>query len=558
MSDNWLFGSNDELDAILNEVKGFDMPGSDEGSEPSKSWSMEDIDRLIAAEKGEEYIPPEPQIQQVEQPEQEAQAEDFDSELFTVQPIDETFEYEDISSTSVDVYSGAYEVEGQEQFFEEDSPVIDDFDVDLFKLETFVMPDEIPTNEIKYNNKTEKPEPLPPSIIEEKEPEKEHIDFRKRFFEKLRPEDIKMPDDDDKEPDYPYDKSGIVVKKNEGDEGDLQAMPTVMAAEDAKRIDEEKTKKIPFPTPKAETSEESGDNVDGQIILTDFVDVPEDSLPEPAKDDDIEKSLLDKRKQKAKDFKVSSIEDDFSSEFENLKEDLPLDYEENTADTDDSAQSLVDIIGEYEEPSDKSKIHKRLTDRVKRTTRNAILMGIVQLLLLLFAILPPIAEKFFEPVFLTSNNVVLCVINALLIIIAVVIDSGRFFDTFTATVKGNITGNSATVIAVALALIENTITAVTDPSIPVFGVIAVFGLFLNKITDVIDAKRTLDNFSVCAFNYEHNMYAVHPFDNESEVFEIGRGLLMGNAEMLYSSNIAFPSDFIKNSEQSEEYEFSHL
>lgn len=555
MSDNWLFDSNDELDEILKQVKGFeDVTAKD--TQTSKEWSMADIDRLIAAEKGEEYVEPESVYEGSVQQDETAEEPEFDSDLFTVQPIDDTPVYEDISSTSKDIYSGGYEVDGQEQFFDEDVPAVDDFDADLFKLETFVMPDEIPAQEIKYNNNTPKQEPLPPTVTDKKEEEEEkteHIDYRKRFFEKLRPEDIEMPDEDDKEPEYPYDKSGIVVRKNEGEnEGDLQSMPTVMAAEDAGKIDEQKTKRIPFPVPKAEPREESGDNVDGQIILTDFVDVPDETVPEQAKEDDIEKHLFDKRKQKAKDFKVSNIEDDFSAEFDNLNEDLPLEYEDEKENNEGEPQGLADIIGEYNEPSDKNKIHIRLTERVRKTTISAAIMGAVQLVLLLLAILPPIAENLWEPVFFVKDNIILCIINALLIIAAVVVDSDRFFDTFTSTIKGNITGNSATVIAVALALIENTVVAVTERSTPVFGVIAVFGLLINKLTDAIDARRMLDNFSVCAYNYEHNMYAVHPFDNESEVFEIGRGLLMGNAEMLYSSNIAFPSDFVKNSENKED------
>ena len=44
----------------------------------------------------------------------------------------------------------------------------------------------------------------------------------------------------------------------------------------------------------------------------------------------------------------------------------------------------------------------------------------------------------------------------------------------------------------------------------------------------MDTQRILGNFEVCAYKYEHNMYAVHPIENESEIFELGRCLMMGN------------------------------
>lgn len=552
MNDNLYPGSqDDELDAILREVHGGQDENSDD-TQPSKQWSMDDIDRLIAAENGEEYVPAEPVGETQEQESEYSAESELDEELFTVKPIDEKDEadsgFEDISSNSNDIYSGSHEVDGQEKFFEDDEPEEDTFDASMFKLETYVMPDAVPETEIKYNNKTEKPEPLPPSITKPEPKKEEPIDYRKRFFEKLKPEDIEIPGYDDSDPEYPFDKSGIVVRKTEQNrEGDLEPMPTVMAAEDARHIDEAKTKIVPFPTPKPVDDDEVESKVDGQIVLTDFVDMPQDEIPEQSREDDIESNLLTKRRQKAKNFKVEEIGEEFSPDFDTLKEDLPLEEDDDDGEkTEEPAgASLVEIIGEYNEPTDRNKIHTKLTERVKRTTQSAILMGIVEFALLIFAIIPALTD---ELPFFADGNVLPCILNALLIIVAVVIDSGRFFDTFTETIKGNITANSATVIAVALALIENTVSAVTDGSMPVFGVVAVFGLLLNKLTDAVDARRILNNFSVCAFNYEHNMYAVHPFDNESEVFELGRGLLMGNAEMLYSSSIAFPSDFIKNSD----------
>lgn len=569
MSDLLNSGKKDEeLEDILKQVLGDDSSG-DDVPEPGKEWSMSDIDRLIAEESGEDYVPRESRGESAaDRLEKILGSSRYDESMFTVS------QGEDGSSAAAedemtDIFSGS-EVDGQEVFFEEDE-LIDDFDPDLFTLETVVMPDAVPEPvEIKYNNKSEKEEPLPPSFVIGKKKDdiedisstsESHIDFRKKFFEKLRPEDIELPEEEEKEPEYPLDKSGIVVKKSGGSaENGLEAMPTVMAAEDAadRNFGEEKTKVIPLEKKSDTLSEKAENNVDGQIILNDFVDIPAEAVPGQSRENDVEENLNQKRKQKAKTFKIDDIDVDFGEGFNDLTEDLPLEDESDSAVSSDEAgaASLVDEIGEYNEPSEKNKVYAKLRERVSRSVKSAIWMGAVEAILLFFALITPVADNFFESGFFSSKSVILCVLNALLIVAAVILDSGRFFDTFAQTVKGKITGSSATVIAVVVALIENTLAAVTIDRgpYPVFGVIAVFGLLLNKITDVIDAKRILNNFSVCAFSYEHNMYAVHPFDNESEVFELGRGLLMGDAKIYYSSSIAFPSDFIKNSESERDTE----
>ena len=58
MSDYLKFNSDDsELDAILAEVKNSKQNAEAVEDEPAKTWSMDDIDRLIAMENGEEYVP---------------------------------------------------------------------------------------------------------------------------------------------------------------------------------------------------------------------------------------------------------------------------------------------------------------------------------------------------------------------------------------------------------------------------------------------------------------------------------------------------------------------
>ena len=168
-------------------------------------------------------------------------------------------------------------------------------------------------------------------------------------------------------------------------------------------------------------------------------------------------------------------------------------------------------------------------------------------------VVPFLAEKLsIETELFVAGSPALNVVNAILIIVAVAIDSLKFFDGLTGILKRRITGDTAVSLAIVVALLQCTLAAVVGsegPAVSVFSVTVIFAVLIGKIADKMDTQRILGNFEVCAYKYEHNMYAVHPIENESEIFELGRGLMMGNAELLYSSKLSFPSDFIKNSKE---------
>lgn len=542
---------DEELEAILNEVRGT-VPSDTEDSS-AKEWSADDIDRLIVQESGEEYTPRKSRESEIDEKYRQLFGNELDTELFSVQPINEE-KSEDFADEMTDIFSGA-EVDGQQLLYEKEEP-IDEFDPELFSLETVFMPDDIPVVESKYPPAPPKPEktgPLPPNIVpEEKNEEQKVIDYRKKFFEKLRPEDIEIPNYDDKDPEYPYDKSGIVVRKGEGEtEDNLEAMPTVMAAEDVESsISQAKTKAIPIPGAAPAEFFPEPENVEGQIVLNDFVDIPDDVIPVKDSEQSIEESLWKRRKQKAKNFKLDEFDTgDFSEDLVNLVEDLPVEEEEKKAPRD----KVSDYPGEYVDFADRNRVHTKLTEKVAAATRNAIIMGGIDLFMLLLAIIPAICEKAdIETALFTRDSVVLSVVNALLIIAAVLFYGSKFFDICKETLTGKISADSAMAISVIIALIENTVSATFHAKVPAFGLVAVFALFLSKLTDVFNARRILDNFSVCTFSYEHEINTVHHLDNESEIFELGRGLLMGNAEILYTSKSKFPSDFMKNSDKNDE------
>ena len=57
---------------------------------------------------------------------------------------------------------------------------------------------------------------------------------------------------------------------------------------------------------------------------------------------------------------------------------------------------------------------------------------------------------------------------------------------------------------------------------------------INKISDAITARRVYGNFQVCAFNYDHNMYAVHKFEIATTKTQLACKSLLSQASDFYT------------------------
>lgn len=575
LNDNKINGisSDSELEAILEEVRRGTLTAdsAEEESEPSKTWSLDDIDRLIAQTNGEEYVPKKKEpLTPAEDFKRILRRSEMDTEMFTVKPLSELSEPEpetrDISSVSEEA-----EVEGQETFFSSDS---DDFDESLFEIETVIVPEDIP--EPPPIEKPEEPKG-PPTIKpfyegdspaseffkkkDEPQPEKkpEHIgenEYRTRFFTKLRLEDTA---EIEVEPNGPVDKSGIVLERSgRSAEGGLDPLPKVRAAEDVVREGDDKTKVISGTMPAVkEAKDDESDVVEGQIMLTGFDDIPAEVLPEKTSESDVEEELWEKRRQKAKNFRIVNspeLDDGFESDMEAPAEDVLR--EEKARKKRERKQALEAeesrrVDKEYSDPAERSELHVRLGELNKKATVGLVIAAALQFIMIIFNIIPLLADRLsLSTEIFSMNSPVPNIINAVMLIIAAAIGNERFFDSITGIFKGRVTSHTPSALAIAVALIQNTLAAVVGgqgAEVTVFSVAAVFGVVIEKLADKLRAERTLGNFEVCAYKYEHNMYAVHPIENESEIFELGKGLLMGNAELLYSSKVGFTTDFLKNS-----------
>ena len=571
LSDYLKNSSGSEIDEILAEVKKSKQNTEKADEAPSKTWSIDDIDKLIAESNGEEYVPKAKTAPTPAEDFERILSREFDTGIFTVRPMEEVQpkeEMQDISSMSSES-----EVDGQETFFNKEE---EEFDESLFEIETVIVPEDVPEpSSLKFAWQEEVKEPEkkePPQIktfyegeaaaadffgkkTEKEEPVKE-IDYKTRFFTTLKLENtVEM----DPVQDGPVDRSGIVVQKSDAEaENGLEAMPKVLAAEDAKELDDEKTRIMDAVGKAEKKMSEAGNDVEGQIMLTGFEDIPYETLPEQSSEGDVEEQLFEKRKQRAKNFKLVNaidLDEDFQGDFEappedRAKQEKQRKKKEKKLEQENEIEKPV--TNEYSSPAERSSMHTFLSEKSSKATKGVIAVGIIELLLIIINFIPTMAEKLaFETEIFVAGSTAMCVINAVLIIAAVAMDSVRFVDGFTGIFKKNITSDTALSLSIAVALLQNTLAAViggNGVATTVFSAAAVGAVLISKATDKINAQRTLENFEVCAYKYEHNMYAVHPFENESEIFELGRGLMMGNADLLYSSKLAFPSDFVKNSE----------
>ncbi len=566
-----------ELDAILAEVKKSKQNTDVSANEPAKNWSMDDIDRLIAHANGEEYVPPVKKSPTPAEDFERILSREFDTGIFTVKPLTEEKpekeEMQDISSSSADS-----EVDGQETFFEKEEDI---FDESLFEIETVVVPEDIPEpSSFRFawqepEKKKEEPKKSVPEIKtfyegdapaaeffakkEDKE-EPEHIkesDYRTRFFTTLKLEqtaEIEPVSDDG-----PTDRSGIVVEKfGQATESGLEVMPKVRAAEDVKEFADEKTRVMEKVGSSDKKESADGNDVEGQIMLTGFDDGSDETAPEQAKEIDVEERLWEKRKQKAKNFKIVDaidLDNEFEGDFEappeeRAKEEKARRKREKKIELE--KEEGRPVAHEYSSPAERAAIHTRLSEKARKATNGVIAVGIVELLAIVLNLIPLIAEKLsIEAELFVAGSASMCVINAVLLIAAAAIDNVKFVDGLTGIFKKKITSYTPVSLSIVVALLQSTLAAVVGgegTQTAVFAAAAITAVLIGKIADKLDADRTLGNFEVCAYKYEHNMYAVHPIENESEIFELGRGLMMGNAELLYSSKLAFPSDFIKNSQ----------
>lgn len=354
------------------------------------------------------------------------------------------------------------------------------------------------------------------------------------------------------------DRPGLIRKKSAlSATADLEPLPTLIAAEEeiGAVLDQEKTREVgslDILPPKTEAPEKpaSKDMVDGQLLLEGF---QEEQQPAPVLDEEeAELRLHAIRKEKIKKFKLAAVEEPaFPAESPAGPSPAPDSTKERPAD----AQSGP--IGEYTSPAQKAPLRSLLRRRAAIEKRCAAGAWLAELLLAICGILPQ-AFAFLqgEGASLTLFSVDqklylvihLCLLAGVCLMALPVIRSG-----LRALCRLKCTADSGAAIAAVFALIQNILFLFFSPGANVaahlFGAAAGLLLAACMTGKAMLANSIARNFQFCT--QEVPLYTVQKIPNEEDAYEIGRGLLLGDPDVRFSSRTAFPARFRALSEHLE-------
>ncbi|NLB37538.1 MAG: hypothetical protein GX824_09690 [Clostridiales bacterium] len=550
---------------------------TDSSSGPVRSWSLEDIDALLAQEKPkkksrdgesserkEEPVIPVPAFTKTyvdslfktkdetsfeEKPVEEDIKEDYRKFLSEIKnPLQDksknvTAEIKEDSHTGTDEGIFYTEPQVQEEKPEEPinapaekeeitEPVVEEkatkesesqipgliYDEDLVDTSVFVHEDAITGSQMETNK------------------------YRERFMNMLKVE--KTSELDVMSSNEPIEKPGVILSKsNFSGTEDLSAMPIVIPAEDALKTAQREEEKTKISDGSARIlQKEASDVVDGQIMLSGF-----DSDEEPEQIDEhlAERELMEKRRQAAKSFKIFDIPESYDETIPS-KEGDPLSQGEGEGEAKPLEQAEGSV--EYVYPSDKSTVGRELRYRRKSGLAKTVLLICIEAALIITMFVPKILSLLsVENAENAGSGLVPSIISFVLIVIAGACCWADIFNGLKRLFKMRANADSAAALAMLCAVIQNISFMATGAGPGVFSASAVMLLLLNTAGHSIENARVMENFRLCAVTNASKLHSVSEFEDEKENFEIGRSLLLGTPEVRLSRKIGFPTNFISHS-----------
>lgn len=380
--------------------------------------------------------------------------------------------------------------------------------------------------------------------------------YRERFF---REPTIKIPIEPQpgQERAPLIDRPGLIRKKSAlSATADLEPLPTLIAAEEeiGAVLDQGKTREVgslDILPPQASAPEKQfpKDMVDGQLLLEGFQEErPASTLDE----EEAEMRLHAIRKEKIKKFKLAAVEEPaFPAESPVEPSPAPDAAKERPADAQNGP------IGEYTTPSQKTPLRSLLRRRAAIEKRCAAGAWLTELSLIICGILPQ-AFTFFQgegaslTLFSADQKLYLvihlCLLAGVCLMTLPVIRSG-----LRALCRLKCTADSGAAIAAVFALIQNILFLFFSPGANVvahlFGAAAGLLLAACMTGKAMLASSIARNFQFCT--QESPLYTVQKVPNEEDAYEIGRGLLLGDPDVRFSSRTAFPARFRALSEHLE-------
>lgn len=432
------------------------------------------------------------------------------------------------------------------------------------KLASFIINDYVPEKKEEEKPDPDKIpdyDPLAVYMATQKESEAagmETDENRESFLNPMKLEDTAEIDNDFLEP---IDKPGIIFRKNQYEmTSDLDPLPIVISADKAKadaRTKVAAAKKEPEPV------EIKDNEFPGQILLSGFEPVPEESLPDNTSEAELEAMLSESRRHKAKDFIVSSEEINSGEpeeidgiSFEKISEEPVSSDKKATGPAKKNPKkqangrrlySLGRALPEYNEPADRRHVHSSLNAAGIICLRQLLIDALIGIVLFIFNTV----AAFSETDLFCRGGAGYYIANAVLLIAAAVFNSRILLSGVNAALRGEPDASTAATAVNALIFLHLTVCAAVEirqgGNTPVFAMLGVPAFAAISAADYFNSKRIIKNFELCAYKYEKKLYTIHNFEDENEIRELSRGIMLDRADLLYSSPADFPEGFMKYS-----------
>lgn len=366
------------------------------------------------------------------------------------------------------------------------------------------------------------------SIIPHKNYAMEIDKNRRRFLEDFKIED--EPEDDDKT--KVIERPGFVIKKGSNSDltGELEAVPTLIEADDAIRDFEED---------EPEEKEENWD--DGQIKFNGFDSADE---PENISETEAEIKLLKRRKEKIDKFKLMGIAE---AEDENKNSDGKIEklFSREKAKKDKGRAPLSGYTGaEYTNEKD--------ADRLRATIHKAKKTSALRMTIYAASLVIMLAFGIFSCIKNSCDTAIFQAVSLAFLAICTFAGITGINKGVASALKKEPNTSSAAALAVMAAMIQNISAIVLGKVLSyetfVFSAAAAFVMLLSEYGIYLRISRTYDAFNFCTGKQKDDLYSVQEIENENEEFEIGRTLLMDSPDIRYSCRAKFPSRLIERCE----------
>lgn len=488
-------------------------------SENGKSWSMDDIDRLLS------------RTQKSAKKDDSAVVENFartmrlaDSVPITAEDAEKASRIETIDNFMPENVEPAAEVTAKAERNEKTGDVVISSKTAKQRVADVLNGIDGIKPVRRENDDTQQMNIFDEPLLPKREHAMETDENRRRFLERMKVEEEEDSFDDTKV----IERSGFVVKRgkmntNEG----LEEAPKIVDADDAKR-------ELQF----AEIISDDEDSwADGQIKFSGFENHEE--TPVKITEEEAEEKLKRNRREKINKFKLMGIAEAEDNNGETDKKAEKLFKSQDSLKKSDKEKSNNAGV-EYTNFKDINRIRGTLQKLKSGSFIKMIAFSVITVAMLVLNIISFVSAKYDTRLFQF--------INIGLLVLCIAIGANTVNIGMGALLKKSPNLKSAVAFASFAAIVQNISIifggAITDYRSFVISGCAAVTFALNEYGEYLRHARTVDAFNFCTGKNRNKLFSVQEIENKNEKFEIGRNLLMDSPDIRYSCRAKFPSKLI--------------